>query len=178
MILIQLTGLSGAGKSTIALRTKHQLVNSGYAVEIIDGDEYRKSLCKDLGFSKEDRCENMRRLGFVGLKLVQFNVIVLIAAINPFEAVRTELKKKSNVVKTVWVNCDLDTLRCRDTKGLYYRAFLPDHHEQKIHNLSGVNDPFEPPQDVDLIIDTNKSTEEASTDKLLNFILSNIKHIS
>jgi adenylylsulfate kinase len=66
----------------------------------------------------------------------------------------------------------------RDTKGLYYRAFLPDHHEQKIHHLSGVNDPFEPPQDVDLIIDTNESTAEASTDKLLNFILSNIKHIS
>jgi adenylylsulfate kinase len=178
MILIQLTGLSGAGKSTIAVQTKHQLVNLGYNVEIIDGDEYRKSLCKDLGFSKEDRCENIRRLGFVGLKLVQFNVIVLIAAINPYEAVRTELKKTSNVVKTVWVNCDMDTLRRRDTKGLYYRAFLPDHHEQKIHNLSGVNDPFEPPQDVDLIIHTNESTEEESTDKLLNFILSNIKHIS
>ncbi len=178
MILIQLTGLSGAGKSTIAVQTKHQLVNLGYAVEIIDGDEYRKSLCKDLGFSKEDRCENIRRLGFVGLKLVQFNVIVLIAAINPYEAVRTELKKTSNLVKTVWVNCDLVTLRRRDTKGLYYRAFLPDHHEQKIHNLSGVNDPFEPPQDVDLIIDTNESAEEESTDKLLNFILSNIKHIS
>ncbi|MEY3239772.1 MAG: adenylyl-sulfate kinase [Bacteroidota bacterium] len=178
MILVQLTGLSGAGKSTIALKTKIQLVSLGYAVEIIDGDEYRKSLCKDLGFSKEDRCENIRRLGFVGLKLVQFNVIVLIAAINPFEAVRTELKNKSNLVKTVWVNCDIETLRRRDTKGLYYRAFLPDHHEQKIHNLSGVNDPFEPPQDVDLIIHTNESTEEASADQLLKFILSNIKDVS
>jgi adenylylsulfate kinase len=176
MILIQLTGLSGAGKSTIAVKTKQQLEDLGYAVEVIDGDEYRKSLCKDLGFSKEDRCENMRRLGFVGLKLVQFNVIVLIAAINPYEDIRTELKKTSSRVKTVWVNCDIDTLRRRDTKGLYYRAFLPDYHEQKIHNLSGVNDPFEQPQDVDLVLRTNESTAEESSAQLLNFILFNVEH--
>jgi adenylylsulfate kinase len=174
MILIQLTGLSGAGKSTIADRAKTRLQSLGYAVEVIDGDEYRKSLCKDLGFSKEDRCENIRRLGFVGLKLVQFNVIVILAAINPYEEVRNELKQRSAAVKTVWVHCDVDTLRQRDTKGLYYRAFLDDGHKDKLHNLTGVNDPYEVPSDADLILHTYQETEEESTQKLLDLILTNI----
>ncbi len=176
MILVQLTGLSGAGKTTLATSTKKQLEYLGYNVEIIDGDEYRKSLCKDLGYSKEDRYENMRRLGFVGLKLVNYNIIVIIAAINPYEEVRSELKKISNLVKTVWIDCDLETLRCRDTKGLYYRAYLPINHENKIYNLSGVNDPFEIPQNVDFVINTNESNVEDSAKKLLDFILSNINH--
>lgn len=175
MILIQLTGLSGAGKSTIARQAQAKLQALGYAVEVIDGDEYRKSLCKDLGFSKEDRNENIRRLGFVGLKLAQYNVIVILAAINPYEEVRKELKQRSDAVKTVWVHCDMDTLRQRDTKGLYYRAFLDDGHQDKLHNLTGVNDPYEPPQDADLILHTHAETEEESVQKLLGYILASIR---
>lgn len=174
MILIQLTGLSGAGKSTIAHQVRMKLQSLGYAVEVIDGDEYRKSLCKDLGFSKEDRNENIRRLGFVGLKLVQYKVIVILAAINPYEEVRKELKQRSSAVKTVWVHCDIKTLRQRDTKGLYYRAFLEDGHQDKLYNLTGVNDPYEIPSDADLVLHTDQETEEESTQKLLDMILANI----
>lgn len=175
MILIQLTGLSGAGKSTIAHGVKTKLESLGHAVEVIDGDEYRKSLCKDLGFSRADRNENIRRLGFVGCKLVQFKVIVILAAINPYEEVRKELKQRSPAVKTVWVDCDLDTLRQRDTKGLYYRAFLDDGHKDKLRNLTGVNDPYEIPEDADLILHTNRETEEESMQKLFDYILANIR---
>jgi adenylylsulfate kinase len=175
MILIQLTGLSGAGKTTLSNNVKEELQELGFKVEIIDGDEYRKILCKDLGFSKEDRDENIRRLGFVGITLANNDVIVLLAAINPYEEIRHELKSKSNLVKTVWIDCDLETLIVRDTKGLYKRTLLPDDNPDKLSNLTGVNDPFDIPEHPDLIIKTNQETEIESTQKLLSFILSNIK---
>lgn len=175
MILIQLTGLSGAGKTTIANNVKNELENLCFKAEVIDGDEYRKSLCKGLGFSKDDRCENIRRLGFVGMKLAEHDVIAILAAINPYEEARGELQQKSDLVKTVWIDCDLETLKRRDPKGLYERAFLPEGDPNKISNLTGVNDPFEIPADPDLIIKTNEETESESTQKLLQFILANIK---
>ncbi len=175
MVFIQMTGLSGAGKSTIATNVKKSLQSSGYQVEVIDGDEYRQHLCRDLGFSKADRHENIRRLAFVGLKLCSFNVIVILAAINPYEEIRAEIKSQSSLVKTVWVNCDLETLIHRDTKGLYSRALLPDGHTDKLVNLTGVNDPFDTPKDFDLKIDTHNETTLESESRLLNFILQHIK---
>ncbi len=175
MILIQHTGLSGAGKTTLSINVQRELQKLGFKVEVIDGDTYREILCKDLGFSKKDRCENIRRLGFVGTTLANNGVIVLLAAINPYEEVRKELKMKSSLVRTVWIDCDLETLKSRDTKGLYKRALLPESDPNKLKNLTGVNDPFEIPQDPDLIIRTGQETESESTQNLLNFILSNIK---
>jgi adenylylsulfate kinase (apsK) len=171
-----LTGLSGAGKTTLSYNTANELQKLGYRVEVIDGDEYRRNLCRDLGFSRDDRLENIRRLGFVGRLLAKHGVIVLLSAINPYEEARRELKEKSEgvKVKTVWIRCDLETLRRRDTKGLYARAFLPEDHPDKLHNLTGVNDPFEIPVEPDLIIDTARETEGESTEKLLKFILNNI----
>jgi adenylylsulfate kinase len=174
MLLIQMTGLSGAGKTTIAGNVKKALELFGYPVEVIDGDEYRQNLCKDLGYSKADRNENVRRLAFVGRKLCAFNVIVILAAINPYEAIRAEIKGQSDKAKTVWVNCDLDTLIRRDTKGLYSRALLPDDHMDKLHNLTGINDHFDIPVNVDLKLDTHLESPEASVQKLLDFILENI----
>ena len=117
-MIIQLCGLSGAGKTTIATQVKSKAAAYGIAVEIIDGDAYRKALCKDLGFSKEDRCENIRRLGFVASKLSVHGVVCIISAINPYEAVRRELACTYKQVRTVFVDCDLETLVQRDTKGL------------------------------------------------------------
>lgn len=174
MILVQLTGLSGAGKTTLANHAKAILQRQGFNVEVIDGDIYRENICKDLGFSKADRMENIRRLGFVGLTLARNNVITILAAINPFEEVRQELTNKSEMVKTVWIDCGLQTLTERDTKGLYKRAFLPDSDPNKLKNLTGVNDPFDIPQ-TDLIIKTDLETEADSANKLVEFILSNIK---
>lgn len=175
MIFIQLTGLSGAGKTTLSYNAKRELEKRGFKVEVIDGDEYRANLCKDLGFSKKDREENIRRLGFVGKTLSRNGVIVLLSAINPYEEIRRELKEKSPFVKTVWIDCGIETLKERDTKGLYKRAFLPADHPEKLNNLTGVNDPFEIPDDADLIIKTDSETVESSTEKLLNFILENIE---
>lgn len=168
-----MTGLSGAGKTTLSYNVKRELEKRGFKTEVIDGDEYRKMLCRDLGFSKADRLENIRRLGFVGKTLARHGVIVLLAAINPYDAIRRELKENTPFVKTVWVDCDLETLRERDTKGLYRRAFLPADHPEKLHNLTGINDPFEIPQDADLIVETARETIAESTERLLNFILEN-----
>lgn len=173
MILVQLTGLSGSGKSTIANAVKELLEARGQAVEVIDGDVYRKKLCPDLGFSKEDRNENIRRLGFVGNLLASKGVISILAAINPYEEIRKELQHYGNHVKTVWINCDIETLIQRDTKQLYKKALLPEGHPDKIYNLTGVNDPFETPIHPDLIIDTHKQREADCIDMLFDFIIKN-----
>lgn len=170
-----MTGLSGAGKTTLSYNIKGELEKRGYKTEVIDGDDYRQTLCKDLGFSRADRIENIRRLGFVGKILARNGVIVILSAINPYEEARRELKENSRQIKTVWIDCDLETLQKRDTKGLYERAFLPDDHPDKLNNLTGVNDPFENPRDADLIIKTDDETARESTAKLLNFILENIE---
>jgi adenylylsulfate kinase len=171
MILIQLTGLSGSGKSTIANNAKKILRNKGFRVEVIDGDEYREHLCKGLGFSKTDRNENIRRLGFVGSLLARNGVIAILAAINPYEDIRIELKNRYPNVRTVWIDCDLQTLIARDTKGIYKRALYSNDHPDKIFNLTGVNDPYEAPTNPDLAIHTNLEETGESTHKLVQFIL-------
>ena len=175
MIFIQLTGLSGAGKTTLASNVKAMLLNLKYKAEVIDGDVYRQTLCRDLGFSKADRIENIRRLGTLAILLARKEVITMMAAINPYESVRQELKSQYDFVHTVWVDCDLETLIKRDTKGLYRRAMLPDGHPEKITNLTGIDDPFEQPENPDLIIDTHKTSEEDSSRILLDYILSQIE---
>ena len=175
MILIQLTGLSGSGKSTIASAVSQMLVNDGYRCVVIDADIYRKILCNDLGFSKEDRNENIRRLSFVGNLLATNGIITIVAAINPYEAIRQQVSAYGPHVKTVWINCDIDTLIKRDPKGLYKKALLPDEHPDKINNLTGIGDPFELPLDTHLVINTNKETEEESIQKLYDFMIREIK---
>lgn len=170
MILLQMTGLSGAGKTTISSHVKEYLQQLGYLVELIDGDIFRRTLFKDLGFSKEDRCENIRRMGFVADILTRNNIIVIIAAINPYEEIRRELKDNYGA-KVIWVKCTIDTLKQRDTKGLYRRAFLPDNHPEKINNLTGVNDIYEVPQNADLVLDTDQESIAQSVQKVINFIL-------
>jgi len=174
-MIIQFCGLSGSGKTTLANAVKTQLIEHKIPVEVIDGDEYRKVLCADLGFSKEDRNQNIRRLAFVAGKLSQYNIVTIICAINPYEAIRQEIVSIYKQVKTVHIDCDLPTLFIRDTKGLYTKASLPDDHPEKIHNLTGVNDPFEMPVSADLTIRTDMESVQESTQKLLELILSNYK---
>lgn len=175
MLFIQLTGLSGSGKSTIAEGVKKLFLEQGVKIEIIDADIFRPILCKDLGFSKADRQENIRRLGFVGNMLAKNGVITILAAINPYEEVRKELNAYGTHVKTVWINCELEILFERDTKQLYKRALLADDHKDKVRNLTGVNDPYEPPPNADLIIDTDKESKEESIKKLFDFIRENLR---
>ena len=159
-LFIQMTGLSGAGKTTLATAVEKRLRKDGFKVEIIDGDEYRTGLCSDLGFSKEDRNTNIRRLGFVGRVLARNGVIAIVAAINPYEEVRREIEGK-----IVYVKCGLDTVIRRDTKGLYAKALTGE-----IKNFTGISDPFEEPQYPDIIIETDTEDRKCSANKLYEFI--------
>ena len=170
MPIFQMTGLSGSGKSSIAKLLQERISAMKLKVEIIDGDEFRKTLCADLGFSKEDRIENIKRLGFVASLLARNEIITIIAAINPYKFARNELKALYDA-KLIYVKCDLETLRKRDTKGLYERAFLPDNHPDKIQNLTGVNDTFEIPENPDLVIDTSEENLADSLEKVFDFIV-------
>ena len=169
MFIIQMTGLPGAGKSTLASALKSELEARGIAAEVIDADEYRKSLCKDLAFSPSDRVENIRRLATIADQYRQRGILSIIAAINPYEEVRSELRERLGA-KTVWVRCDLEQLIRRDPKGLYKKAMLPDDDPEKISNLSGVNDPFEFPVSADLVIDTSNADVETSINQLLMYL--------
>jgi adenylylsulfate kinase len=162
--------MSGVGKSTITDLVKKRLINNGYQVEVIDGDEYRKALCKDLGFSKEDRNENINRLAFVASKLSAYGIIVIISAINPYEEIRRKVTRSYKNVKTVFIDCPINELIKRDTKGLYNKALLPDGHPDKIYNLTGINDAFDRPEHPDLYINTAAQTVKDCTDKLYDFI--------
>src|SRR5690606_18414188 len=139
-------------------------------VEVIDADVYRKTLCKDLGFSKQDRIENIQRLGKIADEFTRKNCIAIVAAINPYAIARTELQQKYNA-KTVWINCALEKLLKRDTKGLYRKALLDENTAEKINDLTGINDPYDEPEDADLVINTDAEDLQASAMRLNNFIL-------
>lgn len=170
-MIIQFCGLSGAGKTTLAREAAKKLQEAGLPVEIIDGDEYRQIVSRDLGFSKADRMENIRRLGFIANKFSRHGIVTIICAINPYEEVRNELCIKYNNVKTVFIDCPLQELVKRDTKGLYKKAFLPDGHAEKISNLTGVNDPFEAPHNPHLTIQTSSNTIANCTAQLVDYIV-------
>jgi adenylylsulfate kinase len=172
-MIILLSGLSGAGKSTLSQHVKNQLAKVGIDTEIIDGDEYRAKICKDLSFSKADRIENIRRLGFIASKFSARNIVTIISAISPYDEARQELINLYNNVKIVHIDCPLNELIERDTKGLYKRALLPDEHPDKIRNLTGVNDQYEVPLKPDLYINTHQNSLPRCIHILTSFIVNN-----
>jgi adenylylsulfate kinase len=163
-IFIQMTGLSGAGKTTLAKAVETRLTEEGYTVEIIDGDEYRAGLCSDLGFSKADRNTNVRRLGFVGRVLARNGVIAIMSAINPYEEVRQEIGGTLVYIKT-----GIEAVVERDIKGLYAKAISGE-----IPNFTGISDPFEDPECPALVIETDKEEVKDSLERLYNFIISQV----
>jgi adenylylsulfate kinase len=171
-MIIQFCGLSGSGKTTLAESVQQLLQQKNIDIEIIDGDEYRKVLCADLGFSKEDRHQNIRRLAFVASKLSKHKIVTIICAINPYDTIRREITAAYPNVSTVFIDCPLEELVRRDTKGLYKKALLPDGHPDKISNLTGINDPFEIPSAPDLIIHSDTESIDESAERLADFILS------
>ena len=176
MVFIQLTGLSGAGKTTLAYGVQKQLQLLGYPVEVLDGDECRMAFWPELGFSPDDRQENLRRMSLLAHRLNRHGIIVLLAAINPYQRIRAELSCQNQPAKTVFIDCDLETLIQRDTKGLYARALLPDNSPDKLHNLTGINAPYEVPVTPDLTIHTDQHTRSCCEEQLLQFVLLSIRH--
>ena len=177
MLLIQLTGLSGAGKTTIARKTQEQLASKQIRSEVVDGDDYRKTISRDLGFSKPNRMENIYRLGILSNLLACNGIVTILSAINPYEEARQQVCSYGSHVKTVWIDCSMETLYQRDPKGLYRKASLPDNHPEKINNLSGINDPYEPPASADLAIDTTLESPEQSSARLVSYIVAILEEL-
>ncbi len=167
-LFIQMTGLSGSGKTTIAKEVEIRLKKRGLKVEIIDGDEYREGICSDLTFSREDRNTNIRRLGFVGKVLARNNVITVMSTINPYNNIRNELREIHGA-KTVFIDCPIEKCIERDVKGLYEKALSGE-----IKNFTGISDPFEVPKNTDLTIKTNNLDLDMSAELLEKFILKQI----
>ena len=156
-LTIWFTGMSGAGKSTLSASLATVLLERGCKVEVLDGDEVRTNLSKELGFSKEDRDTNLRRIGYVCRLLSRNGVIAISAAISPYREVRRELRDWIDDFVEVWAKCDLESLTERDPKGLYKRALAGE-----IENFTGVSDPYEEPEHAEIVVDTAVETVEES----------------
>jgi len=154
---IWFTGLSGAGKTTVSRLVEKDLRARGFKVEILDGDVVRENLSKGLGFSKEDRDTNIRRIGFVCELLTRNEVIAIAAAISPYRAVRDENRARIGRFVEVYAQCPIDVLAERDVKGLYKKALRGE-----IKNFTGVDDPYEPPLNPEVVIESDKETPEQS----------------
>lgn len=156
------TGLSGAGKSTIAEAITPRLKELGRRVEILDGDEVRTNLSKGLGFSKEDRDTNIRRIGYVAQLLTRNGAIVITAAISPYRAIRDEVRSRIGDFVEVYAKCPLEALVARDVKGLYKKALAGE-----IKEFTGVSDPYEEPLHPEVVVETDRETVDESVNKIL-----------
>ncbi len=164
--VIWFTGLSGAGKSTLSRLVGAALLRNDIPVEILDGDLIRKNLSYGLGFSREDRDTNIRRIGFVAGLLARHGVWVLVAAISPYRETRHEVRKQINAegrpFLEVYVKCPLSVAEARDPKGLYRRA-----RSGELPAFTGISDPYEEPLNPELVIETDTEGAEASTLRVL-----------
>ncbi len=157
------TGLSGAGKSTLAQAIRDDLVARGRRVEVLDGDEVRTTLSKGLGFSKEDRDTNIRRIGYVARLLSRNGVVAITAAISPYRDVRDEVRRAHEApFVEVFVDCSLDELVRRDRKGLYAKALRGE-----IEHFTGVSDPYEAPRAPELHLRTDRESADESRASIL-----------
>jgi adenylylsulfate kinase len=164
------TGLSGSGKSTIAALVEQALLERSCATYVLDGDNVRHGLCRDLGFSPEDRAENIRRIGEVAKLFVDANVLCMCAFISPYRAVRARLRESlaSGDFVEIYVKASLLACEQRDPKGLYKKA-----REGKISDMTGIGSPYEPPEDPELVLDTESSTPDESVQQVLGFLQKN-----
>ena len=161
-VTVWFTGLSGAGKTTIRMEVEQVLRNQGCKVEVLDGDIVRQNLTKGLGFSKDDRDENIRRIGFVSHLLTRNGVVVLVSAISPYQVMRDEVRGKIGDFVEVYVNAPLNVCEQRDVKGLYKKA-----RAGEIKQFTGIDDPYEPPLHPEVECKTDRETPQESAAKVL-----------
>ena len=156
------TGLSGAGKSTLAGRCEEIFLERGLKVEVLDGDVVRTNLSKGLGFSKEDRDINIRRIGWVCHILTRNDVVAIAAAISPYRAIRNENRELIGRFVEVFCKATIDALKKRDPKGLYEKALRGE-----IKGFTGVDDPYEAPDHPEIVCETDKETVDESVNKII-----------
>ncbi len=160
------TGLPCSGKTTIADEVARILRDKGYRVERLDGDVVRKGLTSDLGFSKEDRDENIKRVTFVAKLLTRNGVAVLATFVSPYQERRQKTREEIAEFVEIYTRCPVEVCMERDIKGMYMKALAGE-----ITNFTGVNDPYEEPEDPELILDTDKETIEESVKKVLDKLI-------
>jgi ATP sulfurylase/adenylyl-sulfate kinase len=161
--VVWFTGLSGAGKSTVANALQAELARRGRHAELLDGDEVRTHLSKGLGFSKEDRDTNIRRIGYVARVVARSGGVAITAAISPYREVRDEVRSQTPGFVEVYMRCPIETLTERDTKGLYRKAFAGE-----IANFTGVNDPYEEPLHPEVVCDTALEAPDQSLARIID----------
>jgi adenylyl-sulfate kinase len=159
---IWFTGLSGAGKTTLARLLESNLKLRGHRVEVLDGDIIRTNLSKGLGYSKEDRDTNIRRIGFVCHLLTRNEVVAIAAAISPYRDIRGEVRNQIGSFIEVYVKCPIEVLAERDVKGLYKKAMAGE-----IKHFTGVDDPYEEPLEPEITIETDTETPEQSAARII-----------
>ncbi len=164
-VILWLTGLSGAGKTTIAKGVAQELLTRNWRVELLDGDVVRTNLSQGLGFSKEDRDTNIRRLGFVANLLSRNGVVAIVAAISPYRSIRDELRRTTTNFVEVYVQATLAVCESRDVKGLYAQA-----RAGKIKNFTGISDPYEEPLNPEITCMTEKFTIEQCVSQVVNYL--------
>ena len=172
-VTVWFTGLSGAGKTTICRAVATELLAYGLQIEVIDGDVIRKHLCRDLGFSKLDRDENIRRIAFVSKLLTRNGTVVLVSAISPYRAARDEARKTIGDFIEIYVSTPLEVCELRDTKDLYQRA-----RAGKVQGLTGVDDPYEPPLAAEIVCDTDSQSLREISSKVVAQILEYLSSIN
>ena len=161
-----LTGLPRSGKSTVAGLVAGRLRKMGVErIEVLDGDIIREGLCRGLGFSREDRTENIRRIAFVSKLLTRNGTAVIVAAISPYREDRELAREEIQSFVEVWAHASVDACADRDYKGLYEKA-----RRGEIDSFTGVNDPYEAPEDADLVLDTENDTPEVSADQVMSLL--------
>lgn len=165
-VLLWFTGLSGAGKSTLALAVEEALFEKGCRTYVLDGDNVRHGLNKNLGFSPEDRTENIRRIGEVASLFNDAGVIALTAFISPYRADRDEARKVAgDSFIEIYVKCDVEICEERDTKGLYKKA-----RAGEIPEFTGISAPYEEPESAELVVEAGKLSIEECRDQILDYL--------
>ena len=166
-LTVWLTGLSGSGKSTIAVELEHALLENGHQAYILDGDNIRHGLNKNLGFSPEDRSENIRRIGEVAKLFTDSNIITITAFISPYRADRDNARKlqKPGEFIEVYVKCPIEVCEERDTKGLYKKA-----RAGEVKEFTGISAPYEEPENAEMVIDTSEMNLEQSVRAILEYL--------
>jgi adenylyl-sulfate kinase len=162
---VWLTGLSGAGKTTIAVELERHLLARGLRIERLDGDTVRQGLTRDLGFSKEDRDKNIERVTFVAKLLSRNGIGVIAAFISPYRQARAQARQETTHFIEVFVDAPLEVCAARDVKGLYARAFAGE-----LQNFTGVNDPYEAPESPELTLHTERETIDESVAAVIAYL--------